>query len=170
MVFNPELIEFFKRHNLYEKEMFDYFSKNSTMIDYDDEEQRIFIGTFYGVNKNNNKLVYIHLNIPYVYDDKTMLISIHEFIHAILLYKNINKKLKLDISYESLPMLYESIYINEKNNKNLLEYRNYLDSLITPNEKAYMFGLTVRDELYHNYNYNIDKMNKLVKKLVKKYK
>ena len=30
MVFNSNLIDFFKRHNLYEKEMFDYFSSNST--------------------------------------------------------------------------------------------------------------------------------------------
>jgi len=170
MVFNSNLIDFFKRHNLYEKEMFDYFSSNSTMIDYQDEEQRMFIGTFYGVNKKNNKLVYIHLNIPYVYDDKTMLISIHEIVHAILFYKKINKKIKLDISYEALPMLYESIYINENNNNKLLEYRNWLDSLITTEEKEYMFALNVRDELYRNYNYDIDKMKKLVKKLVKKYK
>lgn len=170
MVFNSNLIDFFKRHNLYEKEMFDYFSNNSSMIDYQDEEQRMFIGTFYGVNKKNNKLVYIHLNIPYVYDDKTMLISIHEIVHAILLYKKINKKIKLDISYETIPMLYESIYINENNNNKLLEYRNWLDSLITPEEKEYMFALNVRDELYRNYNYDIDKMKKLVKKLVKKYK
>lgn len=170
MVFNSNLIDFFKRHNLYDKEMFDYFSKNSSMIDYQDEEQRMFIGTFYGINKKTRKLVSIHLNVPYVYNDITMLISIHEIVHAILLYKRLNKKTNLGIDYEALPMLYEKIYINETNTKEIIEYGKWLDSLITPESEEYIFGLNVRDELFNNYNYDIDKMNKIVKKLVKKYK
>ena len=51
MHFDDKLIEFFKKHNLYEEEMFKYFSENSTMIDYMDDEQRSFIGTFYITDK-----------------------------------------------------------------------------------------------------------------------
>ena len=170
MYFNDELIGFFQRHNLYEKDMFDYFSKNSTMIDYRDEDQRMFIGTFYGINRHNNKLVYIHINVPFIYDNKTMLINIHEFVHAILLYKYINKNFKMGMDYEALPMLYEKIFINEVNSKEIIEYGKWLDSLITTKNEEYIFGLNVRDELLENYDYNIDKMKKLVKKLAKKYK
>jgi len=62
--FNDKLINFFIRHNLYDEEMFRYFSENSTMIDYNDDEQRIFIGSFYILGKNS-KLIKFHLNIPY---------------------------------------------------------------------------------------------------------
>lgn len=170
MYLNADLINFFKKHNLYEKETFDYIDKNSTMIDYRDEDQRMFIGTFYGVNKHNNKLVYIHINVPFIYDDRTMLINIHEFVHAILLYKYIDKKIKLGIDYEALPMLYEKIFINEVNTEEIVKYGRWLDSLIANKNEEYVFGLNVREELLKNYDYDINKMNKLVKKLAKKYK
>jgi len=111
MVFNPDLIDFFKRHKLYNKEMFDYFSNNAIMIDYEDEEQRMFVGCFCILGKDK-KLKSILLNVPYIYDDITMLVSIHEFVHGIMLYGNLNKKVKIGIDKEVLPMLYEKIYIN----------------------------------------------------------
>lgn len=170
MVFNPKLIDFFKRHNLYDKEMFDYFSEHSTMIDYQDDEQRLFIGCLCYIN-NKKKLINIHINIPYVYDDITMLISIHELVHAIMLYKYLNKKIKLDVEIEILPMLYEKIFIDEINSQQLIEYEEYLNKQIdTSKHKEYTLGLKIRDELLKSYDYNIDKLNKKVKKLVKKYK
>ena len=66
--------------------MFEYFSKHTQIIDYKDEEQRCFIGCFY-VFEKNKKLTKIYLKLPYIYDEITMLINIHEIIHAIELYK-----------------------------------------------------------------------------------
>ena len=169
MHFNSKLIEFFKKHNLYDEKMFNYFSENCGMIDYRDDEQRAFIGTFYFVDKNK-KLLKIHLNIPYIYDEITMLISIHEFIHAILLYKKIGHKLNLGLDLEALPMLYEKIYINDTNSPKLISYGKYLDSLIGDEDEQYSIGLMIRDELLNIYNYNISSMDKKAKKLVKKYK
>ena len=40
MNFNPKVISFFKKHNMYETDMFNYLQENSTMIDYTDEEQK----------------------------------------------------------------------------------------------------------------------------------
>lgn len=169
MVFNPDLINFFKRHNLYNKEMFDYFSKNANMIDYRDEEQRILMGCFYIFDKKN-RLKSIHLNVPYIYDDITMLISIHEFIHAIMMYKFINKKVNIGIDKEVLPMLYEKIYINENNNPILIEYEKKLNKLINPKEdKEYVIGLALREQLIENYNYDFEKLSRKVKRLVRKY-
>ena len=169
MNFNSNLIDFFKRHNLYDKEMFDYFSNNTTMIDYKDPDQRMFIGTLYILNYNK-KLIKIHLNLPYVYDNITMLISIHELIHGILLYKKLNKRIELKLDNEALAMLYEKIYVNEINTPEIIAYSNYLDNCIDEKDKEYFFGLSIRDELIKNYNYDINKMDKLVKKLIKKYK
>lgn len=169
MVFNSNLIDFFKRHNLYNEEMFDYFSRNSSMIDYEDKEQRLFIGCFYTFGKDK-RLKDIHLNVPYVYNDITMLVSIHEFIHAIILYKNINKKVNIGIDKEVLPMLYEKIYINENNNPILIEYEKKLNKLINPKEdKEYVIGLALRDQLIENYNYDFEKLSRKVKRLVRKY-
>lgn len=170
MVFNPDLIDFFKRHNLYDKDMFDYLSYNSTMIDYKDPDQRCFIGCFPVFDKKN-KLIKIHLCVPYVYDDITMLISIHELVHGITLYKKINKKCDIGIDCEVIPMLYEKIYINENNNSELINYANKIDDMInTENDIKYMLGLILRDELIDKYYPDIKKLEKQVKKLVKIYK
>ena len=37
MRYNPKVIDFFKRHNMYEESMFEYLQDHSVMIDYDDE-------------------------------------------------------------------------------------------------------------------------------------
>lgn len=169
MNFNSNLIDFFKRHNLYNEDMFNYFSMNTTMIDYQDPDQRIFIGTFYILDKNS-KLIKIHLNIPYVYDDKTMLISIHEIVHAILLYKKIKKKVDLGLDKEALSMLYEKIYVNEINTPEIIKYSKKLDSCIEEKHEEYVFGLNVREELLKNYNYDINSMDKIAKRLARRYK
>ena len=127
MNFNTKLISFFQKHNLYDKEMFDYFSKNTVMIDYKDEEQRMYIGCFYIIDKNH-KLKDIQLNIPYIYDEITMLISIHEIIHGIILYKKLNKRYKKDNTTESMSLLYEKIYMEETKSKILTKYLVGLNS------------------------------------------
>ena len=134
MIFNSKLIDFFKRHSLYDKDMFDYLSQHTTMIDYRDEEQRIFMGCFFILDKNN-QLKDIHLAVPYVFDDITMLISIHELVHAISLYPSIDKKVDIGIDIEVLPMFFEKIYINEINNPKLIEYEKKLNKLIDLNNQ-----------------------------------
>lgn len=168
MKYNQVIIDFFKRHNLYEEEMFKYLSENSMMVDYLDEEQRAFIGCFYILNKRGI-LDRIQLNIPYVYNDETALINIHEIVHGILYYQKLGKKFKKDITVEALPMLYEKLYILENPSEEFIKYGEYLDRIIEENpQKEYKFGLDVREELLKNYNYNIKKMSKKVKRLSRK--
>ena len=99
-----------------------------------------------------------------------MLICIHELVHAILLFNKIGHRLILDIDHEALPMLYEKIYINDINTPEIINYGRYLDSLIEEKDGQYVFGLKVRNVLLNSYNYDINSMEKTVKKLVKKYK
>lgn len=165
MIYNSELIDFFKRHNMYNDVMFNYLQDNTIMIDYNYEENRDFIGCFHIMK--NGRLKKISLVTPYPVSKITTLINIHEITHGIELYKYLNKKFKLDKSCEVLPMLYERIYVNEINSSKLLEYANNLDKKIT-NEEEYLLGLKLREELLKDYNYNFNSMKRKVKKLVRK--
>jgi len=169
MAYPEHLILFFKKHNLYNKEMFDYLSKNTTIIDYEYEEQRIFIGCFYTFDKNGI-LKSIHLVLPYQYDEITTLICIHELIHGIELYKKLNKKAKITNDCEVLPILYEKIYVEEIKTKKIYEYQQYLDNLISKDSEKYYIALSIRDELYKEYNYDMKKIKKKSIKLIKKHK
>jgi len=167
MELNSELIDFFKKHNLYDEKIFYYLSNNTTMIDYNDKDKRSFIGCFYNLEKGN-KIKNIHLVLPYVIDDITMLISIHEIVHAIVLYRYINKKAKIGIDVEVLPMFYEKIYINEHNSSELIKYEEQLNSFINiSKDRKYILGLQLRDKLLVDYDDDINKNYRKLKKLVK---
>ena len=168
MNYHPRIIEFFKRHNMYDPVMFKYLQKNTTMIDYNDIEQRAYIGCSYLLDKDD-KLQSLSLYIPYMDSEETMLISIHEITHGIENYQKLGKKFQKDITIEALPLLYEKIYILENPSDKLIKYGNYLDELILEESaKEYKFALKIREELLKNYNYNMKKMTKLTKKLAKK--
>ena len=168
MTYNHKVIAFFTKHNLYNPEMFAYFKEHSTMIDYDFEEYRAFVGCWPNVNKQNI-ITGLHVNTPYVKDEKTTLITIHELVHAIEFYNKIGKPYKRDKTTETLPLLYEKIYILENNNPDLIAYGKYLDSKITElSSEEYLFGLRVRDELLQKYDYNFRHMQKITKKLAKR--
>jgi len=170
MTFHPKIIDFFKKHNMYEPEMFKYFEKQSTMIDYADPEQRCFVGCFYILDKSR-KLKDIRLNLPYMSDDVTLLINIHEITHGYDTYHKMGKKFKKDITIEALPLLYEKIYILENPTEELTKYSAYLDKLITEkSEEEYRFGLKIREELLKQYNNNPKEMSKLIVKMGQKYR
>lgn len=168
MKFNPKLIDFFKRHNLYDEKMFTYFENHSTMLDSDYLDEMMFRACAHQIDTKTGILKGIHLNLPYVKDEKTMLDSIHELTHAIFAYPMIGKKFKKDIKIEALPLLYEKLYILENPSKELIAYANYLDSMITSNDPTYQFGLKIRDELLAEYNYNPKKTAKMVDKISRK--
>lgn len=170
MKINSNLIDFFKRHNLYDKKVFNYIEENSVMIDYRDEEQWPFIGCFY-VLDGNNILKRFQVNMPYVFDDVTALISVHEIVHGIECYKKLGKWFEKDVTIEVLPMFYEKLYMLENASEELLEYCKYLDEYIdASSDEEHRLALKIRDELLKEYKYNYDlyKMEKLSKKLVKK--
>lgn len=164
-----KFIDFFKRHNLYDEKIFNYLQENSVMFDYRDEDSRPFIGCYYSYSKDN-KLQKITLCVPFIDDDITTLINIHEYIHGILMYNKIGYKFKTNIDCEILPMLYERIFIEETQNEELNEYLEYLNQKVLENPKPeYQLALSIQDELLEEYNKNnnIKKLNKKIKKLTK---
>ena len=169
MNYNSSVISFFKKHYLYDEKMFNYFKNNSTLIDYDMEEYRPFVGCFSILNKDNI-IKRIHVNTPYVKDHKTMLITIHELVHAIDFYHKIGHIYQEDLTSEILPMLYEKIYVEEINNNELTTYSKWLDKkIIKSQDFKYQVALAVRDELYNAYHNNYEDIKTLSKKLAKKY-
>ena len=165
--YNSEIISFFKRYNLYEKNMFEYLEKHTDMIDYRMEDLRICIGCSYKINKNSNRIVGMRICIPFCYDEITTMISIHEIAHGIYGYKNLNKKYD-ELEIELLPMILERIYFEEKKTEKLTSYLEYLDSTIDgDSEEKYRFALMNRNESRFKDIKSYEFFSKNVKKLTR---
>ena len=169
MTYHPKIITFFKNHHIYDEKMFKYFSDNSSMIIYKDEDLRPYIDCW--IKMEGKRLAAFEVNTPYIDNECMALITIHELIHGVELYEHLGKKYQTNITIEALPMLYEKIYAKENPSIELTEYLNYLDSKIDKtSEASYVFGLSIRDKLLDSYNGDFKKMQSMVKKLSKKYK
>ena len=168
-----EFINFFKRHNLYNKETFDYLSKNSIQFDYLDEDKHPYIGYHYLTDEEGN-LSKIILFVPYIDSDYTTLINIHEYIHGIILYNKLGKRYKQENDAEILPLLYEKIYLLEKQNKSLELLQENLNKRITETSPIeYKIALDVQNEMlnyYYECNPEFNKLEQKAKKLAKRYK
>lgn len=168
-MYYQKFINFLKEHHLYDEQMYEYWYINSIRFDYREEEKRDFISTFYKYNKK--KLDKIWSIVPFIDNDITVLINIHEYVHFVVLYNKLGKKCNIKKDCEVLPLFFEKIYINENNNLKLLEYYDYLNNFIVNNGKEeYLLALDLIDDLVNYYdNQNIDKLNSKVKKLVLKH-
>lgn len=167
-----EFIDFFKRHNLYDKVIFDYINSNSIKFDYRDDEKRPFIGCYYICNKQNI-LQNIKLYVPFIDSPITTLINIHEYIHAIESYNKIGKIYQKENTEETLPILYELLYFEENPSKELEHHLIYLNSKINNDSKeSYKIALSIKNELlkyYKEENPNLTKLQRKAKQLSRKH-
>lgn len=168
-----KFIYFFKKHGLYDYKMFKYLSENTLPYDFLEEEKRSSTGYHYILN-SRKRLEEIKLIVPFIEDEKTIAINIHEYIHAITLYQRLGKKYKQDIDSEILPMLYEKIYLSENPSKELEYFLNYLDSSITKDSPLqYQLALEVQNQLleyYKNIHPSFYMLQAKAKTITKKYK
>ena len=165
-----KFINFLRQNNLYDVKSFSYWKKNRILFDYQEREKRDLIGCFYQFNKNNI-LKEIKLIVPYLKNDKTVLINIHEFIHMLLLYPKLNKKCEIGIDKEILPIFYERLFIEQENTKELYEYYQYLNQYITnSNQLEYILAMNLSEQVKDIYpQRNIYILEKKVKRLVKQH-
>lgn len=169
-----KFIDFFERHELYNKETFDYLRTHSILFDYRDTDHRPFIGCFY--TTKNGKLEKINLVVPYIDSDITTLINIHEYTHAITVFPYMHKSFTEDNACEILPLLYERIYLEEnKDNEKLREHITAINKIIKESNNSeitkYKIALNMQNELLDYYNSghtSIDELNKKAKKLIRK--
>ncbi len=162
-------IRFLKEHSLYKEEVFQYIYNQALLFDYYlEEEGRNFIGCFCIYNKKY--LSKINIFVPYIVDSKTVLVNIHEYVHAFLLYSKLGTKYKVSIDQEVLPIFFEKVYMLEYPSLELTEYKKYLNQLIKENDLEYHIALELQDELLKKYKVgmNVHRLDKKVKRLVKR--
>ena len=162
-----ELVNFFKKHNLYDEKTFNYLNRNKIIVDYREIESRSEIRC-YNLTKNNI-LSKVWICVPTIYDSKTLLINIYIYMHAILLCKQLGTKTNDKRNNQILAMLYEKIYVEENPNSELTEYLNTLNEYTREkgplNDKI---ALGVQQELleyYNSKNPDLEDLQKKAKKL-----
>ena len=170
MKYNIEIIDFFKRHNLYDKNMFDYLESHSDGVDYYDPDVNFCIGLGLAIDPKTKKINRFRIGVPYCVDEKTTLVAIHEISHGIWAYKHLNKKYN-DIEVELFPMLVERVYIEEKKSQELYSYGEFLDSTIDDDsDEKYRFALSNRDDLLASGIDDFRRIDKSTRKLVRIWK
>ena len=129
MKYDQKVIDFFKRYNLYNKEVFDYLQKNTWGACYADPDEARLINTYYFDNKYDGKLKGFLIIIPDQTTDIQMFIQLHEISHGIMAYKYLGKKYPDDL-HEVLPFMVEKLFVDYAQNDSITNYSNYLDSKI----------------------------------------
>ena len=146
-MFKKEIIEFFKRHNLYDEEMFNYIVANCDEVDYYDKDVNFMISCNPKVNRYTKKIEGFNLIIPYCFDELSTLAAVHEIAHAIYWYKKMGTKYN-ELEVELFPMIVERLYFEEHRSPALEKYEEFLDGTIdSTSAERYRFALENRDDL-----------------------
>ena len=113
-------INYLKEAEIYNEKILAYLKANTKVIDYF-EDSKDFIGTFPQVDENNI-LRGIKMCVPKMTNDITVGINIHEYVHAIMLFRNLNKEYVEDKQVELMPVFYELNYYKENNVDDYLNF------------------------------------------------
>lgn len=170
MIYYKKFIDFLQKYNLLDKESFVFISNHTTNIDYNNLEERNTIGCYYNINEEGI-LKDFKVYVPEIIDERTTIINIHEYIHALILYKHLNKKCEIGLEKEVLPLMYEKIYVIENEELSLREHEKALRETINEmNNDEYIIGSKVAEQLILNKKESIETLNEKAKKLVREYK
>ncbi len=116
-----KFIKFLKDTEIYNEEVFEYIKPKTVYLDHS-EEATHFYGVFPIVD-DNNIIKDIKLCVPKIKDDITVSINIHEYVHLLLLYRNLNKEYKESDYDELLPVMYEFYYLKDNDPEYLEAYK-----------------------------------------------
>lgn len=116
-----KFIKFLKDTEIYNEEVFEYIKPKTVYLDHS-EEATHFYGVFPIVD-DNNIIKDIKLCVPKIKDDLTVSINIHEYVHLLLLYRNLNKEYKESDYDELLPVMYEFYYLKDNDPEYLEAYK-----------------------------------------------
>ena len=78
-------IEFLKKYNLYDKEVFDFIKDKTVYVDYMNTDSENFIGVYPIVDKDNI-VRDLRMCVPNIVDDISISMNIHEYVHLIKMY------------------------------------------------------------------------------------
>ncbi|MBQ6285198.1 MAG: hypothetical protein IJK67_02670 [Bacilli bacterium] len=169
-MFNKKIEDFFKKHNLWNKEMFSYIYSISNEVDYYDKNINFAVGCPPKVNNHTGKIEGFQLTIPYCVDGITTMIAVHEIAHAIYWYKKIGQTYD-EIQEELFPMIVERLYVEENKTSTLESYEKFLDSTIDSKEdSSYSFALVNRESFMKTNLDDFKLFDKSARKLARKWR
>jgi len=116
-----KFIKYLKDTEIYNEEVFKYIKPKTVYLDHS-EEATHFYGVFPIVD-DNNIIKDIKLCVPKIKDDITVSINIHEYVHLLLLYRELNKEYKESDYDELLPVMYEFYYLKDNDPEYLEAYK-----------------------------------------------
>ena len=114
-------INFLKKYDLYREDIFEYMKDKTKYIDYRLDESKRFYGVF--TNIENGIIKDIRVMVPYIVDDTSISIRIHEYIHVLKIYDYLNKEYVFTDYEDLLPVFYELVYAKENNNYDYINER-----------------------------------------------
>lgn len=157
-------LNFLQKHNIYNKEVLEYFYNNSTFVNYKDENEREFIGCYPKVE--NSILTKVKICVPKIEDDISASINLHEYIHLLTLFNKLNKEYEEMSHEEVLPIFYELVFMNE-NIKDLSDYYKYYgDYLIKNNYEDYNLAMELLKKItISSKKMDINSLNQELKKV-----
>ena len=168
MTYFDKFIDFITRHNLYESKSFIEISNKTKNINYNNEESRDFIGCFYKVE--NEIITDFNVCVPQIIDEQTLLINIHEYVHALIIYNSLGKKEDIGLEKEVLPMMYEEMYVVESDEistkKYLIQQKEMINEM---NSEEYIIGSQIKDKIIYMYP-DLETQLKNARLLAKTYK
>ncbi len=121
-----KFVKFLEDTDLYNERALNYIKPKTVCLDHS-EEGFSFYGCF-PILDDNNKVMDIRLCVPKMEDDITVAINIHEYIHLLKVYNNLNKEYVSDSYEELVPVMYELAYLNRvDSNEQVAEYIEFLE-------------------------------------------
>lgn len=109
-MYNEKSFENFMLKNILNETELNYINKKTKKIDVDELKNLDLFGCFLIIK--DDKIVDFKVLVPKIKNLKSMLINIHEYTHATLIYRHIYDNQELDES-ETLPKNNEKIYLNK---------------------------------------------------------
>ena len=144
-----KFINYLKKIEIYNEELLNYLKDNTKVIEYS-EDANDFIGTFPQVDENNI-LTGIKMCVPKMTNDITVGMNIHEYVHALMLYRNLNKEYVEDNQAELMPTFYELNYYKDNN---VDDYLNFYIEHIKEKDNYLTMLLNIFDKDNNKNNIN----------------
>ena len=168
-----KFINFFKKYELYNEEIFNYIEDRTIKFDYYDEELINIRGIYYNYNKTN-QLTNFKLYLPYINSEMTIFMNIRPYIQAIYAYTKLEKKYKANAECELIAFYFEKKYLQDNPNQEIEKYLNNIYTTIKKQEteQKYKIALNVQPDLEKYIEKNkptFKELQKKAKKLSRNY-
>lgn len=111
-------IDFLKKCELYNQEVFDYIEYRTTYVDYREKGSMNFVGCYPIIEDGIVKDIWYC--VPKIVDDISISINIHEYVHLLRVYRSLGKEF-IESEYEELlPVMYEFAFLEDIGNTEYL--------------------------------------------------